>query len=174
MPESVARRVREAAPGRRTSPALSVLSELVRNTGSAARAATVFGEPVSSGGATVVPVARITSLTSIGGGSSRLLAAGGDGAGGGGLVRARPAGFIVLDESGARFEGIRQPVAALVIPLAVIAGLTAARIVGVSLREARRRRNTRAVAGLLACPDAAPARDPESGGDPRIPQEQTD
>ena len=141
MPESVARRIREAAPGRRTSSALSVLSELVQNTGTAARSATVFGDPVSSGGSTVVPVARVTSLTSMGGGSSRLLAAGGDGAGGGGFVRARPAGFIVLDDAGVRFQGIRQPVTMLVLPLAVIAGLTAARIVGVSLREARRRRH---------------------------------
>ncbi|GAA0999413.1 MULTISPECIES: hypothetical protein [Nocardiopsidaceae] len=154
MPENVSSRIREAASGRRTSPALSVLSDLVRSTGAAARSATVFGDPVVSGGSTVVPVARITSLTSLGGGSSRLFAAGGDGAGGGGFVRARPAGFIVLDEAGARFHGIRQPVTMLVLPLAVVAGLTAARIVGVSLREARRRRSLRARCEPAAAPPA--------------------
>ncbi|MEE2039148.1 hypothetical protein Q8791_18190 [Nocardiopsis sp. CT-R113] len=164
MPEFVTRRIRESAPGRRTSPALSVLSDLVHNTGAAARSATVFGDPVSSGGSTVVPVARITSLTSMGGGSSRLFAAGGDGAGGGGFVRARPAGFIVLDDAGVRFQGIRQPVTMLVLPLAVVAGLTAARIVGVTLREARRRRNQRA-----HCAPAAEAPSGDSGSDTERP-----
>ncbi|MEV2278399.1 hypothetical protein AB0I72_22705 [Nocardiopsis sp. NPDC049922] len=119
---------------------------MVERTGGAARAATVFGEPVASGATTVVPVARVSALSTMGGGSSRI--PGADGAGGAGLARVRPAGFIVLDGAGADYRPIRQPVAMLVVPLAVIAAVTATRIVGVSLREARRRRRRAGVRAL--------------------------
>ncbi len=126
---------------RDTSPALSALTRLIENTRASARSTSVFGDPVVSGGTTIVPVARITALTVMGGGTGHLiLRAGGDGAGGTGFVRARPAGFLVLDGEGARFRPIRQPATALALPLAVIAAVTATRVVGVSLREARRRR----------------------------------
>ncbi|WP_017569567.1 GerW family sporulation protein [Nocardiopsis halotolerans] len=125
---------------RRTSPALSALARLIENTGASARSSSVFGDPVVAEGATVVPVARVTALTMMGGGSSRIPAAGGDGAGGTGFVRVRPAGFLMLDREGPRYRPIRQPASLLVIPLAVVAAATATRIVGVSLREARRRR----------------------------------
>lgn len=132
----------ESAAARRAArhPAVAALSGLIDRTGGSARAETVFGEPISNGATTVVPVARVAALTLMGGGSGRFLATGGDGAGGVGALRARPAGFLVLDASGARYEGIRQPVTALVLPLAVIGAVVATRIVGVSLREVRRRR----------------------------------
>ncbi|WP_160050341.1 GerW family sporulation protein [Nocardiopsis sp. FR4] len=140
MPGTAARRARA------TSSALSVLARLIENTGASARAASVFGDPVAHDGTTIVPVARVSALTVMGGATGRMaLRAGGDGAGGTGLVRIRPAGFVVLDGAGARFRPIRQPATVLAVPLAVIAAATATRIVGVSLREARRRR--RLVAG---------------------------
>lgn len=125
---------------RRTSPALSALARLIENTGASARSSSVFGAPVVAEGAAVVPVARVTALTMMGGGSSRLFTAGGDGAGGTGFVRVRPAGFLLIDREGARYRPIRQPASLLVIPLAVVTAAAATRIVGVSLREARRRR----------------------------------
>ncbi|MEU5857621.1 GerW family sporulation protein [Nocardiopsis dassonvillei] len=125
---------------RRTSPALSALARLIENTGASARSSSAFGAAVVAEGSTVVPVARVTALTIMGGGSSRLFAAGGDGAGGSGFVRVRPAGFLLIDREGARYRPIRQPASLLVIPLAVVTAAAATRIVGVSLREARRRR----------------------------------
>lgn len=140
MREDVGRRVRGAVRDRgagrgRAAP--------VPGPGKIAMAAAeaVFGAPVVSGGATVVPVARISTLTTRGKGSGRMFTSLGEGRFSGGLVRARPAGFLVIDGEGARYRPIRQPATALVIPLAVIAAFTATRIVGVSLREARRRRN---------------------------------
>ncbi|WP_285733032.1 spore germination protein GerW family protein [Nocardiopsis sp. ATB16-24] len=130
-------------PARGTSPALSTLTRLIENTRASARTTSVFGDPVLSGDTTIVPVARITALTVMGGGTGHLiLRSGGEGAGGTGLVRARPAGFLVLDGEGVRFRPIRQPATALALPLAVIAAVTATRILGVSLREARRRRRS--------------------------------
>lgn len=168
----------ESAAARRAArhPAVAALSGLIERTGGSARVETVFGAPVSDGATTVVPVARVASLTLMGGGSGRFLATGGDGAGGVGAVRARPAGFLVLDGSGARYEGIRQPVTALVLPLAVLGAVVATRIVGVSLREVRRRRRIAALTEGAAAGAAArehgeepPARDrSEAAAPPRV------
>lgn len=125
---------------RRLHPSLSALARLIEHTGASARSSSVFGEPVVTAEATVVPVARVTALTMMGGGSSRLFAAGGDGAGGTGFVRVRPAGFLMLDGEGPRYRPVRQPASLLALPLAVITAAAVTRIVGVSVREARRRR----------------------------------
>ncbi|WP_150240314.1 GerW family sporulation protein [Nocardiopsis quinghaiensis] len=126
----------------RRSTAVSALVRMVENTGASARSASVFGDPVVSGGTTVVPVARVTALTLMGGGTGHLFPrSGGDGAGGTGFVRVRPAGFLVLDRDGTRFQAVRQPATMLAIPLAVVAAAAATRIVGVSVRGARRRRD---------------------------------
>lgn len=159
----------ESAAARRAArhPAVAALSELVERTGGSARAGTVFGTPVSDGATTVVPVARVAALTLMGGGSGRFLATDGDGAGGVGALRARPAGFLVLDGSGARFESIRQPVTALVLPLAVIGAVVATRIVGVSLREVRRRRRIAARAAVAASAMGTAAQEPCAEPRPR-------
>ncbi|MFD7366778.1 GerW family sporulation protein [Nocardiopsis alba] len=119
---------------------MAALDRLIESTRALGRATTVFGDPVTSGATTVVPVARISALTLMGGGTGRFVVSNGDGAGGTGLVRARPSGFLVVSPEGAAYRSIRQPVTRLVLPLAAISALTAARIVGVSLREARRRK----------------------------------
>ncbi|MBE3000927.1 hypothetical protein IDM40_19845 [Nocardiopsis sp. HNM0947] len=123
-----------------TSPTLSVLGRLVDGVRETARASTVFGEPVSSGGTTVIPVARVGFFGSMGGGVSRAMMLGGDGAGGVGVTRARPSGFIVLNGEGAEFRAIRQPATRLALPLAAITAVAVTRIVAVSVREARRRK----------------------------------
>lgn len=119
---------------------MAAITSLIDGTRSLARAATVFGDPVASGATTVVPVARISVLSSVCGGTGRVPLAGGDGAGGMGLVRARPTGFLVVSSEGADFRAIRQPATRLVLPLAAITAVAAARIVSVSVKEARRRK----------------------------------
>jgi uncharacterized spore protein YtfJ len=140
MPKSVTQRVGGAGePDRaRRSPALTALTRLIERTGASATSASAFGTPVRSGATTVVPVARVSLMALMGGGSSRVPTA--DGAGGLGLARVRPSGYVVLDDSGASFRPIRQPAALLAIPLAAITAVAVTRIVGVSVREARRRR----------------------------------
>ncbi|WP_017609149.1 GerW family sporulation protein [Nocardiopsis xinjiangensis] len=127
-----------------TSPTLSVLGRLIDGVRESARATTVFGAPVTSGETTVVPVARVGFISSMGGGISRAAMLGGDGAGGIGAVRARPSGFIVLDGEGAAFRPIRQPATKLALPLAAITAVALTRIVTVSVREARRRKKLEA------------------------------
>ena len=120
--------------------AIAAITSLIDGTRSLARTSTVFGDPVTSGATTVVPVARISVLNTIGGGTGRMPLSGGDGAGGTGLVRARPAGFLVVSPEGADFRAIRQPAARLVLPLAAITAVAAVRIVSVSVKEYRRRK----------------------------------
>ncbi|RKS06270.1 hypothetical protein DFP74_1897 [Nocardiopsis sp. Huas11] len=138
------------------TPALAALTRLIERTGASASVTSAFGTPVRSGETTVIPVARVSLLNSMGGGSSRVPL--GDGAGGLGLTRVRPSGYIVLDGTGASFRPIRQPAALLAIPLAAIAAVAVTRIVGVSVREARRRRKfaARQAAATAAMTAAAP------------------
>lgn len=153
--------VRELARGRRRSPAVAALTGLLERTGAVSRVDSVFGEPVSAGGATVVPVARIRHLASAGLAAGRVPGTGADGGGGAGYASVRPMGYILLSGGGAEFRPIRRPAALLVLPLAVITAATAARIVGVSVRAARRRRRDR----LTGCsgPAAAPAAEEQEG-----------
>lgn len=127
-----------------TSPTLSVLGRLIDGVRESARATTVFGTPVTSGETTVIPVARVGFISSMGGGVGRATMLGGEGAGGLGITRARPSGFIVLDGESADFRAIRQPATRLALPLAAITAVAVTRIVTVSVREARRRKKLEA------------------------------
>jgi uncharacterized spore protein YtfJ len=69
---------------------------------------TVFGEPVSAEGRTIIPVARVAFGFGGGGGQSRNRAAessamNGEGGGGGGGARAVPAGVVEITPEGTRF-----------------------------------------------------------------------
>lgn len=71
---------------------------------------TVFGEPVTDGERTIIPVARVTYRFGFGGGSGTGPqigddgpAPGGDGGGGGGMLNARPVGYIESDGDGSIF-----------------------------------------------------------------------
>ena len=71
-----------------------------------------YGEPVTAGERTVIPVARVTFSGGGGwgsGGPDEAGAGGGGGGGGGGHLDGRPVGFIELDESGAQFHPIADP-----------------------------------------------------------------
>lgn len=119
---------------------MAALTSLLDNTRSAASSTTAFGSPVTSGNTTVVPVARVSTLSTMGGGTGNIPFFGGDGAGGFGYTRVRPSGFLVVSPDCATFRPIRQPAAALAIPLAVITAVAVTRIVTVSVKEARRRK----------------------------------
>jgi uncharacterized spore protein YtfJ len=101
------------------------LADLVGRAGGAATARAVFGEPVTQGGTTVIPVARVRWAA--GGGAGEGVNDGertaGSGGGGGGAGTASPAGFIIVREGEARFVHIARP--ADVVPL-VIAGTLSA------------------------------------------------
>ncbi|WP_017546948.1 MULTISPECIES: GerW family sporulation protein [Nocardiopsis] len=130
---------------------MATLTSLLDNTRAVAGSATAFGAPVTSGATTVVPVARVSSLSTMGGGTGNLPFFGGDGAGGVGFTRVRPSGFLVVGPEGAGFRPIRQPATALAIPLAVITAVAVTRIVSVSVREARRRRMVAALQTRQEC-----------------------
>ena len=86
-----------------------VLSRILSRVG----ARTVFGEPVTHGDTTVVPVAKVASRFGFGGGMSAGKAGeegdpAGSGMGGGGDVRAKPLGYIEIDAHGSRFVAIED------------------------------------------------------------------
>ncbi|HXU29301.1 MAG TPA: spore germination protein GerW family protein [Thermoanaerobaculia bacterium] len=85
------------------------LGEQLTATGGAQAA---FGEPVTQGDRTVIPVSRVASF--FGGGSGGLAAAEGrsparGGGGGGGAVAAWPIGVIEVSPEGTRFVPIADP-----------------------------------------------------------------
>ena len=87
--------------------------ELLRNLGErlgqSASVKNVYGDPVTSGDRTVVPVAKI--FYSFGGGGGRRRSESeenGSGGGGGGMVSASPAGALEVTPSGTRFVGFHD------------------------------------------------------------------
>jgi uncharacterized spore protein YtfJ len=83
---------------------LEALAERLQTTG----VRTVFGEPISAEGRTIIPVARVAYGFGSGGGASekppgQSADVKGEGAGGGGGVRAVPAGVIELTQERTRF-----------------------------------------------------------------------
>jgi uncharacterized spore protein YtfJ len=83
---------------------LEALAERLQTTG----VRTVFGEPVSAEGRTIIPVARVAYGFGSGGGASEKLPGHaadmkGEGAGGGGGVRAVPAGVVEITSERTRF-----------------------------------------------------------------------
>lgn len=99
------------------------LADLVGRTGGAATARAVFGEPVTQGGTTVIPVARLRWAAGGGAGEDVNDGKQSTGGGGGGAGTASPAGFIIVREGEARFTRIARP--ADLLPL-VIAGTLSA------------------------------------------------
>jgi uncharacterized spore protein YtfJ len=83
---------------------LESLAERLQTTG----VRTIFGEPISAGGRTIIPVARVAYGFGSGGGVSGISPEHstdrtGEGAGGGGGVRAVPAGVVEITEEETRF-----------------------------------------------------------------------
>lgn len=82
----------------------AVLGALVNQAG----VKTVYSEPITSDGRTIVPVAKVRCGFG-GGGGKNGKGKEGEGEGGGGGFTARPVGFVEVDESGARFVPIIDP-----------------------------------------------------------------
>jgi uncharacterized spore protein YtfJ len=94
-----------------------------------------YGEPVTTGQRTVIPVARVRVAGGGGFGSGEE----GDGGGGGGYVEATPQGFIELGDDGARYHAIPDP-ERLGRTLRAVAGLAAGLAVARRLRGRSDRR----------------------------------
>jgi uncharacterized spore protein YtfJ len=83
------------------------LEEVFRSIVDHAGAKMVFGEPVSAGGRTIVPVAKIRY--GFGAGSGAKASGEQHGGGGGGGLVAKPVGVIEVSESGTRFIPFSTP-----------------------------------------------------------------
>jgi uncharacterized spore protein YtfJ len=96
----------------------------------------VYGDPVTAGGRTVIPIARVSYGFGAGGGAGESEEAGSErgGSGGGAGLSARPVGALEITEAGTRFIPFIDP-SRLGIALTVgfLIGLTIGR------RSARRR-----------------------------------
>ncbi|MEV0174553.1 spore germination protein GerW family protein [Streptomyces sp. NPDC050803] len=113
---------RSALPAEATAAQASttLLERLADKLGARASVTAVFGEPVTSGGVTVIPVADIGF--GFGGGAGREIGAAksGEGGGGGGGAGARARGFIEIKDGTATYKPLRDPWADVVLPLAAL------------------------------------------------------
>ena len=80
--------------------------ELFRSLVNQAGAKSVFADPISSEGRTIVPVAKVRC--GFGGGSGKKPGEKGEGGGGGGFV-SKPLGYIEVSAQGTRFVPIIDP-----------------------------------------------------------------
>jgi len=81
--------------------------ELFRSLVNQAGAKTVYADPISGEGRTIVPVARVRC--GFGGGSEKKAGKDGEGGGGGGGFVSKPVGFIEISAQGTRFVPIVDP-----------------------------------------------------------------
>jgi uncharacterized spore protein YtfJ len=79
-----------------------------------------YGEPVTHGDRTVIPVSRVSVKGGYGSGGGSQ-----SGGGGGGQLDARPAGFIEIAADGSRFQPIGDPgrTERLLLAAAAVAGV---------------------------------------------------
>ncbi|MGW0662712.1 spore germination protein GerW family protein [Streptodolium elevatio] len=96
----------------------TLLERLAGALGKATAASAVFGEPVTNGGVTVVPVATARFGFGGGAGSGRQDSALGEGGGGGGGATVTPTGFITIADGQATFTRFRDPWTDIVLPAA--------------------------------------------------------
>jgi uncharacterized spore protein YtfJ len=84
----------------------SFVQQLAERLGIAAKATTIYGEPVERGDVTIIPVAKIKYGFGGGSGTNKT---GEEGSGGGGGVSVTPTGYIEIKEGNTRFRKIRDP-----------------------------------------------------------------
>ncbi len=96
-----------------------LLGTISEKLAASAAARNVYGDPVTVGGRTVIPVASVRYAFGAGGGKG---APGGSGGGGGGAVRATPRGALEITAQGTRFIPFVPTVA---VGLAFAAGIVA-------------------------------------------------
>ncbi|MDQ0951451.1 putative spore protein YtfJ [Streptomyces phaeochromogenes] len=103
------------------NPAVALLERLAEKLGGRASVTAVYGEPVTRGGVTVIPVAKVGLGFGVGVGREAGAAKTGEGGGGGGGAGAKPIGFIEIQEGFATYRPIRDPWVDVFVPLAVVA-----------------------------------------------------
>ena len=92
-----------------------VVEQLAKQVGAHSHASSVFGEPVTRDGVTVIPVARVIGAFGAGAGPGAAAdpnGRGGEtsgGVGGGGGFVVTPVGMIEINETGARFRRMEPP-----------------------------------------------------------------
>ncbi len=96
----------------------TLLERLAGALGKATAASTAFGEPVTNGGVTVIPVATARFGFGGAGGSGWQESANGEGGGGGGGATVTPTGYITIADGRATFTRIRDPWTDVVAPAA--------------------------------------------------------
>jgi uncharacterized spore protein YtfJ len=114
------------------------LQDVAERVGTHASAKSVYGDPVSSGDCTVIPVAEVRYAFGGGGGRSRKNEDS-EGGGGGGRVHVHPTGAIEITPQGARYISFdNAPRLAAAIALGFALGMAVARFVnaGRTLPEA--------------------------------------
>ena len=105
----------------------AVLRDLSERLAASASIKAVYGEPVTAGDRTVVPVAKVCYAFGAGGGGRGKDEQEGSGGGGGASVAAWPAGALEVTPAGTRFIGFRDArVLGIVMAAGFILGATAA------------------------------------------------
>jgi uncharacterized spore protein YtfJ len=109
----------------------NLIETLAERLGAAANVKSVYGEPITAGGRTVIPVAVVAY--GFGGGTGKGKRPGNDdspeGGGAGGGMRAQPAGVLEITPEGTRFIGLHpwRPLAAAALAGFVFGALLARR-----------------------------------------------
>ncbi|GAA3782041.1 spore germination protein GerW family protein [Streptomyces chiangmaiensis] len=119
---------------------VTLLERLADKLGARASVSTVYGEPITQDGITVIPVARVGF--GFGGGAGREVGTvkTAEGGGGGGGAEARPLGFIEIKDGTAVYKPIRDPWVDVALPLAaLLAGIMGSKSVRVLFRSKNHR-----------------------------------
>ncbi|WP_200304711.1 GerW family sporulation protein [Streptomyces adelaidensis] len=106
-----------AQPVPQAGTAAALMERLAEQLGSRASVTAVFGEPVTSGGITVIPVAEVAFGFAGGTGPEAGAANTGEGGGGAG---ARPRGYIEIKDGTATYKPLRAPWVNVALPLAAL------------------------------------------------------
>lgn len=102
------------------------IQELLKSLINQASAKTVYGDPISGEGRTIVPVAKVRC--GFGGGSGRKSAEN-EGRGGGGGLIAHPVGYIEITSAGTRFVPILDAQALIAaVGLGLLMGVVVGRL----------------------------------------------
>ncbi|MEU0286088.1 spore germination protein GerW family protein [Streptomyces sp. NPDC052492] len=97
-----------------------LLERLADRLGGRAAVTAVYGQPVTVGGVTVVPVAAVGFGFGGGAGQEVGTTRTADGGGGGGAVGAKPLGYIEIRDGAARYQPIRAPWRDVALPLSAV------------------------------------------------------
>ncbi|MCX4907622.1 GerW family sporulation protein [Streptomyces sp. NBC_00878] len=98
-----------------------LLEQLAEKLGGSVSVSAVYGEPVTRGGVTIIPVAKVGFGFGAGLGREAGAAQTGEGGGGGGGGGAKPVGFIEIQEGFATYRPIRDPWVYALVPLVAVA-----------------------------------------------------